>query len=44
MVILAATFVLTTWFAGRVYRVGILMHGKKSSYKELWKWFLYANR
>lgn len=36
-------FVLTTWFAARIYRVGILMYGKKVSYKELWKWITYKN-
>ncbi len=44
MLILVGTFVLTTWFAGRVYRTGILMYGKKVSYKELWKWFKYSGR
>jgi ABC-2 type transport system permease protein len=44
MLILIGTFVLTTWFAGRVYRTGILMYGKKVSYKELWKWFKYSGR
>lgn len=44
MFILAATFVFTTWFAGRIYRTGILMYGKKVSYKELWKWFLYSSK
>lgn len=34
-------FLATTWFAGRIYRVGILMYGKKTSYKELWKWIRY---
>ncbi|WP_423146266.1 ABC transporter permease [Rubrolithibacter danxiaensis] len=34
-------FILTTWVAARIYRVGILMYGKKSSYKELIKWFSY---
>lgn len=43
MVLLVVTFVLTTWFAGKIYRVGILMYGKKVSYKELWKWFRYKN-
>lgn len=34
-------FLFTTWVASRIYRVGILMYGKKSSYKELVKWFFY---
>ncbi len=38
---LVAGFLLTTWVASRIYRVGILMYGKKASYKELIKWFMY---
>ena len=34
-------FLFTTWLAGKIYRVGILMYGKKISYKELWKWLKY---
>ena len=34
-------FIFTTWVASRIYRVGILMYGKKASYKELAKWFFY---
>jgi len=34
-------FLITTYVAARVYRVGILMYGKKASYKELVKWFKY---
>ena len=34
-------FVFTTWFAAKIYRVGILMYGKKVSYGELWKWLRY---
>tara|TARA_B100001758_G_scaffold247507_1_gene265614 strand:+ start:12249 stop:13499 length:1251 start_codon:yes stop_codon:yes gene_type:complete len=41
MVVLVSTFVATTWIAGRIYRTGILMYGKKASYKELWKWLRY---
>ena len=41
MVLLVAGFIFTTWVASRIYRVGILMYGKKSSYKELVKWFFY---
>jgi ABC-2 type transport system permease protein len=38
MVMLVIGFVATTWLAGRIYRTGILMYGKKVNYKELWKW------
>jgi len=41
IVLLIAGFILTTWIASRIYRVGILMYGKKASYKELIKWFSY---
>ncbi len=39
--LLIGGFILTTWVAARIYRVGILMYGKKTSYKELAKWFMY---
>lgn len=39
--LLIGGFILTTWVAARIYRVGILMYGKKASYKELIKWFNY---
>ncbi|MFT4155750.1 ABC transporter permease [Parafilimonas sp.] len=38
MGLLVAGFIFTTWFAGKVYRTGILMYGKKPSWKEMWKW------
>lgn len=41
MVLLVLGFIGTTWLAGRIYRTGILMYGKKISYKELWKWLRY---
>lgn len=41
LVLLIATFVFTVWFAAKIYRVGILMYGKKPSYKELFKWLKY---
>jgi len=41
--ILIFSFILTTWFAGKIYRTGILMYGKKASYKELLKWLTYKN-
>lgn len=34
-------FVFTVWLASRIYRVGILMYGKKPTYKELGKWLFY---
>jgi len=33
-------FLATTWFAGRIYRIGIFMHGTKVNYKVLAKWFM----
>jgi len=36
-------FVFTTWLAARIYRTGILMYGKKVSYRELWKWITYRH-
>jgi ABC-2 type transport system permease protein len=41
--LLVAGFIFTTWLAGRIYRTGILMYGKKVSYSELWKWITYKN-
>lgn len=41
VVILFATFIGTVWFASKIYRVGILMYGKKASYKEIIKWLKY---
>ncbi len=38
MAILILGFLATTWFAGKVYRTGILMYGKKPSWKEMFKW------
>ncbi len=39
--LLFLTFLATVWLAGKIYKVGILMYGKKVSYKELWKWLKY---
>jgi ABC-2 type transport system permease protein len=41
MGLMIAGFLFTTWVAARIYRVGVLMYGKKVSYKELAKWFRY---
>jgi ABC-2 type transport system permease protein len=41
MLMLVAGFIGATWISAKIYRTGILMYGKKSSYKELWKWLFY---
>ena len=41
VLLLFITFMGTVWFAAKIYRVGILMYGKKPSYKELIKWLKY---
>jgi len=38
MALLIGGFIFTTWFAGKIYRTGILMYGKKPTWKELIKW------
>lgn len=38
LVLLVATFALCAWVSAKIYRVGILMFGKKSTWKDLWKW------
>ncbi|MBN2612563.1 MAG: ABC transporter permease [Bacteroidales bacterium] len=43
MALLFLTFLGSTWMAGKIYRTGILMYGKKPTYKELWKWIRYKN-
>ena len=39
--ILFGTFIFVVWFASKIYRVGILMYGKKPTWKELYKWLKY---
>ena len=41
MGLLVACFIFFTWLSGRIYRVGILMYGKKVTWKELYKWLKY---
>ncbi len=41
MGLLVAFFIFFTWLSGRIYRVGILMYGKKVTWKELYKWLKY---
>lgn len=43
MTILLATILGTIWIAGKVYRTGILMYGKKVNFKEIVKWLFYKN-
>ncbi|MBY5952128.1 ABC transporter permease [Algoriphagus marincola] len=43
MGLLVLGFLATTWLAGKIYRIGILMHGTKPSYKTLWKWIKTSN-
>ncbi|KDN54966.1 ABC transporter permease [Flavobacterium seoulense] len=39
--LLFGTFLLVVWFAAKIYRIGILMYGKKPSWKELYRWLKY---
>jgi ABC-2 type transport system permease protein len=39
--VLVASIFFFVWLAAKIYRVGILMYGKKPTYKELWKWLRY---
>ena len=41
VLLLIGGFIFTTWLASRIYRVGILMYGKKVTWKELGKWIFY---
>ena len=41
LVILAASTVAVAWAAARIYRVGVLMYGKRPSARELWRWLRY---
>lgn len=38
IILLALTFALCAWLSAKIYKVGILMFGKKTSWKDLWKW------
>jgi ABC-2 type transport system permease protein len=42
-VVLILTFLGSVWMAGKIYRTGILMYGKKVNYTEIWKWLRYRN-
>lgn len=43
VLILAGTCVGMIWIAAKIYRTGILMYGKRPSYRELWKWLFYKS-
>ncbi|MFN5921795.1 MAG: ABC transporter permease, partial [Bacteroidota bacterium] len=43
MSLMVAGFVFTVWLAARIYRIGILMYGKKVGYKELSRWLFVKN-
>jgi len=42
MALMIVTFVAFVWMAAKIYRTGILMYGKKSSWQEMWKWLRYS--
>jgi ABC-2 type transport system permease protein len=42
MGLMVITFIAFVWMAARIYRTGILMYGKKTSWKEIWKWLKYS--
>lgn len=42
MALMVVTFLVFVWMAAKVYRTGILMYGKKTSWKEMWKWLRYS--
>ncbi len=42
MALLIITFIGMTWLAAKIYRTGILMYGKKTSYKEIAKWIRHS--
>jgi ABC-2 type transport system permease protein len=41
--LLFMTFIAIVWFAAKIYRVGILMYGKKPTLREMWKWITYKS-
>jgi ABC-2 type transport system permease protein len=42
MALMLVTFIGFVWMAAKIYRTGILMYGKKTSWKEMWKWLRYS--
>lgn len=43
IILLYVTFFFVVWFASKIYRVGILMYGKKPTWKELYKWLKHSS-
>lgn len=43
IILLIIGFIFTTWIAAKIYKIGILMYGKKVGYKEIWKWLRYGS-
>ena len=41
LALLYITFIVMVWFAGKIYRVGIFMHGKKPTFKDLYHWLKF---
>jgi ABC-2 type transport system permease protein len=41
MALMLVTILGCIWMAAKIYRTGILMYGKKTSYREIWKWLTY---
>jgi ABC-2 type transport system permease protein len=42
MIVMLVTITAFIWMAAKIYRTGILMYGKKTSWKEMWKWLRYS--
>ena len=40
-IVLLLSFLMTTWVSSRIYRIGILMYGKKATFRELYKWIKF---
>ncbi len=38
VVLLVGTFIACAWVSAKIYKIGILMFGKKTTFKDLWKW------
>ena len=43
VILLILAFIGTIWLSAKIYRTGILIYGKKLTYREMWKWLTYKN-